>query len=255
MTADLTTWQRRTWPDKACAAGQAAGAGAQLEYSEYHHPGAHPPGADHCLGDHLERDGDRILGLPHRRRQRRRRRLSRQALQHGERTRRLARSARRQGAAGFDLCGAWHCRARAALDRHPRGLARHHDRQRLDGVMVVRQADPDEAASVSKLNTAAQIVLAALVLAEIGFGFNAAPLERSGMAWSPSLLCFRSLLSRRMGTAHEHVRGRTLDTPPELESASQAALVRASSRLRSITPRATHATIFWPGRATPRRLR
>jgi cardiolipin synthase len=38
--------------------------------------------------------------------------------------------------------------------------------------MVGRQADPDEALMVSKLNTVAQVAFAALVLAALGFGFR-----------------------------------------------------------------------------------
>ena len=56
-----------------------------------------------------------------------------------------ARSPGRQGAPGLDLRGARHLGRGAALDRHPGGLARHHDRRRRDRVVAVRQADFDEA--------------------------------------------------------------------------------------------------------------
>ena len=93
----------------------------------------------------VEPDGDRVRDLPHCRRQRRGRRVPRQALQHGERTRRPARSAGRQGAAGLDLRRARDLGRGAALDRDPGGLARHHDRHRRDRVLAVRQAGRDEA--------------------------------------------------------------------------------------------------------------
>ena len=60
-----------------------------------------------------------------------------------------------------------------ALARDPGGVARHHDRQRRYPVLAGRQADEDQAALVSKLNTVAQIALALLVLASLGFEFSA----------------------------------------------------------------------------------
>src|SRR6185295_12612567 len=58
----------------------------RVEHSKYHYTGTHHSGADHRLGDRLQPDGDCLRNLRHCRRQRRRRRLPGQALQHAERT-------------------------------------------------------------------------------------------------------------------------------------------------------------------------
>ena len=65
---------------------------------------------------------------------------------------------------------------------------------------------------VSKLNTVMQILLAALVLAEKGMAFNAAPVETIGIVAGRDLdRALDCLLSRRMVPTHELVRGRTLN--------------------------------------------
>ncbi len=64
---------------------------------------------------------------------------------------------------------------------------------------------------VSKVNTVAQIVLATLVLAEQGFGFDAdTGVEADHGAGRHLDLALDRLLSRRVGPPHELVRGRAL---------------------------------------------
>ena len=104
--------------------------GLTFEYSESHYAGAHPAGARRGLGDRVEPDADRLPAVRRGGRQRRGRRLPRQALRHGERARRLSRSARRQGADRLDLRLARDRRRDAALARDPGGVARHADRRR-----------------------------------------------------------------------------------------------------------------------------
>ena len=121
-------------------------AGARFEYPKSYHAGPHSVGAGRGLGDHVGRDAYCLSPVPGRRDQRRRRRLPRQALPHGERARRLSRSAGRQGADRVDLCFARHCRRAADLSRHSGRVARYHDHQRLHAVLAGRQADADPAA-------------------------------------------------------------------------------------------------------------
>ena len=118
-----------------------------LEYSEPHYAGAHSAGADRGLGDRVRRDVDRLRAVPGRRRQRRRRRLSRQALPHDHRARRLSRSARRQGADRLDLSHPRHQWIYPALAGDPGGVARHLDRRRHHAVMGDRQPAQDQAAA------------------------------------------------------------------------------------------------------------
>ena len=64
---------------------------------------------------------------------------------------------------------------------------------------------------VSKLNTVAQVAFAALVLASVGFGFNAGALRSDPDGLRNDLyIGFGVPLSRGMGAAHEHDRSRDL---------------------------------------------
>ncbi len=142
---------------------------------------------DRGLGDHVGRDAHRLSVVPGGRDQRCRRWLPRQALPHGERAWRLSRSAGRQGADRVDLCFARHRRRAADLPGHPRRVARHHDHRRVPAGLAGRTGRCRSGrCAISKVNTVAQILLATLVLAEQGFGFDAALLSKSPWRWSPS---------------------------------------------------------------------
>ena len=114
-----------------------------------------------------------FLLFARRRGERCRGRLSRQALRHGERARRLSRSARRQGADRLDL------RALGIMEALPRWLVIlvvSRDIMIVGGVMfswLIGKPVGVKPHPVSKLNTAAQILLVGLVLGALGLGFDA----------------------------------------------------------------------------------
>jgi len=73
--------------------------------------------------------------------------------------------------------------------------------------VVIRQADPDEAADGIELNTVAQVA-SRVGLAALGFGFNSTPYDLILMGFvTVFTLVFRIPLSRGGCAAHEHDRG------------------------------------------------
>src|SRR5262245_21397165 len=185
--------------------------GGRLEHSEPHYAWPHPVGAGRGLGDYGGRDAGRLCSLPRGRHQRRGGRLSGQAVRHGHRARRLSRSARRQGTAGFDVRRPGHHRCRSPLARDPRRLARHHDRERGDSVVAGRQASTAQAAGglQAQHRCANRVGLRGdggdrirLRCDHGGAGFDRA---RCGL--DPA---FHRLLCRGVGASHEPGRNRLL---------------------------------------------
>jgi hypothetical protein len=119
----------------------------RFEHSESHYARAYPLRPGHGLGDRDRLDAGRVSPVSRRRRERRHRRLSGQALRHDQRLGRLSRPPGGQGADRLDLRHARHQRRHSALARHSGRIARYHDRRRRAPLLAGRQTAADEAAS------------------------------------------------------------------------------------------------------------
>src|SRR5664280_127004 len=183
-----------------------------LEYSKPHNAGAHSAGADRGLGDrHARRHVDRFRPVPGRRRERRHRRLSRQALRHDHRARRLSRPARRQGADRLDLPYPRHQRLYPALAGDPGGVARYHDCRRIHAVLAGGSSAQGQAAAglQAQHGGADRVRQRGARLARLQLRAADAHAHPYGSGRRPDL-AVGGRLCRRMGTPHEHGGERTM---------------------------------------------